>query len=306
VATALMAPIEDPQLIVPAGLRRLLVCFSRFDDWQALVTIVGKLALPGNVAVHVCYKDLTNLYPVDGTRFNNQERRFPFDSLPTSLHVAKALRAMGLSVEFTDFPALRRESRRKLSSIPEADLIVMTTAFSASIALCSQAFASLAVRLLRTPILFLRADRRSAATQNHTGPAVVAISLSERSSPVVQQAARFAETVGSSLTVLHVIDSLHNFSRPDNLMSLMCACETPGKSVARSGLRTHPQLTHGTIADVLTKADFINNASFVALGVDLSEGQSDAMEADALRETTVRNAPCLVLLIPTNEHYSVA
>jgi hypothetical protein len=305
VATALITPIEDPQLLVSAGLKRLLVCFSSSDDWRALVAMAGRLALPGNAAVHVCYKDLTNLYALSETRVNGQEYRVPFDSLPSSLHAAKALRAMGLSVEFTDLPALRRESCQKLSSHREADLIVMTTAFSASIALCSQALASRAVRLLRKPILFLRADQGSAATQDHTGPAVAAVSLSERSSPVVQHAAKYAETLGSSLTVLHVVDSLHDFSRPDNLMSLMCACETLGKSVAQSGLPTYPRLTHGTVADVLTKADFISNASFVALGVDLSEGRTDAAESDALRETVVRNAPCPILLIPTNERYSV-
>lgn len=292
-ATALVAPTEGPQVDVHAELRTLLVCFSSSDDWQALVIMIGKLALPTNAAVHVCYKDLTNLNPIGGTRFS-------------SLHAANALRAMGLSVELTDLPALRGESRQKLSSHREADVIVMTTSFSASIALCSQALASQAVRLLRKPILFLRADQGSEATQDHTGPAVAAVSLSERSSPVVQHAAKYAETLGSSLTVVHVVDSLHDFSRPDNLMSLMCACEILGKSVARSGLRTYSQLTHGTIADVLTKADFISDASFVALGVDLSEGPTDAAESDALRETIVRNAPCPVLLIPTIEHYSVA
>jgi len=151
VATGLIAPTENPKLIVPAGLRRLLVCFSSSDDWQVLITIAGKLGLPGNVDVRLCYKDLTNLYPIDGTRFNGQERCVPFDSLPISMDPAKALRAMGLSVEFTDLPALRRERRQKLSSNPEADLIVMTTAFSASIALCSQAVASQVIRLLRSP-----------------------------------------------------------------------------------------------------------------------------------------------------------
>jgi hypothetical protein len=306
VATALIAPTEESQVLAPAGLRTLLVCFSSSDEWGTLVAMAGRLALPGNAAVHICYKDLTNLYPIDGTRSNGQEYRVPFDSVPSSLRAAKALRAMGLSVEFGDLPELRRESRQKLASNREADLIVMTTAFSASIALCSQALASRAVRLLQKPILFLRADQGPAATQDHTGPAVAAVSLSERSSPVVQHAAQCAETLGSSLSVVHVIDSLHDFSRPDNLMSLMCACETLGKSVGTLGLQTYPRITHGTVADVLTKADFIADASFVTLGVDLSEGQADAMESDALRETVVRNAPCPVLLVPTKEIYPAA
>ena len=299
-ATALIAPTEDSKLLAaPAGLQSLLVCFSSSDDWRALITMTGKLALPGNAAVHVCYKDLTNLYPIGGAKVGGQEYRVPFDSLPSSLHAAKALRAMGLSVEFTELPALRRESRQQLSSHREADLIVMTTTFSASIALCSQALASRAVRLLRKPILFLRADQGPAATRDHAGPAVAAVSLSERSPEVVQRAAEYAESLGSSLTVVHIVDSLHDFSRPDNLMSLMCACETLGKSVARSGLPTSPRLVHGTIADVLTNADFISDASFVALGVDMSEGPGDAAESDGLRETIVRNASCPVLLIPT-------
>lgn len=304
-ATALIAPTEDSRVLVAAGLRKLMVCFSSCDDWRALVVMAGRLGLPANAAVHVCYKDLTNLYAIGGT-FNGQEYRVPFDSLPPSLHAAQAFRDMGLNVEFTDFPALRRETRQNISSNREADLILMTTAFSASIAPCSQDVASGAVRLLRKPILFLRADQRSAATQNHTGPAVAAVSLSERSMAVVHHAAQYAETLGSSLTVVHVVDSSHDFSRPDNLMSLMCACETLGKSVAQPSLRTYPRLTYGTVADVLTKADFISNASFVALGVDLDEGQSDAMESDALRDTIVQNAPCPLLLIPTNQHYSVA
>jgi hypothetical protein len=305
VATALVAPTEHPKGLAPAGLGKLAICFSSLDDWKTLVLMAGRLALPANAAVHVCYKDLTTLHAIGGT-FSSHEYRVPFESLARSLDAAQALRDMGLNVEFTDFPALRRESREKLWSNREADLILMTTAFSASNALCSQDLASGAVRLLRKPIFFLRADQRSVSTQNQTGPAVAAVSLSERSMPVVQHAAQYAETLGVSLTVVHIVDSLHDFSRPDNLMSLMCACETLGKSVAQPGLRTYPRLTYGTVADVLTKADFIGNASFVALGVDLSEDQSDAMESDALRDTIVQNAPCPVLLIPTNQHYSIA
>ena len=90
-ATALIAPTEDSRLLAPAGLRKLVVCFSSCDDWRALIVMTGRLALPGNAAVHVCYKDLTNLYAIGGT-FNSQEYRVPFDSLPSSLHAAQALR----------------------------------------------------------------------------------------------------------------------------------------------------------------------------------------------------------------------
>lgn len=304
--TALIAPTEHPRVLASAGPRKLLVCFSSSDDWRVLVTMAGKLAIPGDAAIHVCYKDLANQPASDGTIFSSGPRR-PLDFPASPLRPAQALRDFGLNVEFTDLPALRQETRQTLSSDREADLIVMTTAFSRSIALCSHAFTSGAVRLLRKPILFLQADRRpSAALQNRTGPAVVAVSLSERSMPVVQHAAEYAETLGSSLNLVHVIDSLHDFSRPDNLMSLMCACETLGKAVAQPSLRTYPRLTYGTVAEVLTKADFIGNAPFVALGVDLSEPQGDAMESDALRDTIVQSAPCPVLLIPTNQHHSVA
>src|SRR6201994_1030146 len=123
-ATALIAPTEDPQALTPAGLRTLLLCFSSSDDWRALVAVAGKLALPGHAAVHVCYKDLTNLYALSGTGLNGQEYRVPFDSLPSSLHAAKALRTLGLTVRFTDHAALWQEDRRKQSAFLEADLIV--------------------------------------------------------------------------------------------------------------------------------------------------------------------------------------
>ncbi len=194
-ATALIAPTEHPKVLAPAGLTKLAICFSSLDDWKTLVLMAGRLALPANAAVHVCYKDLTNPHAIGG-KFSSHEYRVPIDSFPRSLDAAQALRDMGLNVELTDFPALRRESRKKLSSNREADLILMTTAFSASIALCSQDLASGAVRLLRKPIFFLRADQRSASTQNQTGPAVAAVSLSERSMPVVQHAAQYAETHG--------------------------------------------------------------------------------------------------------------
>jgi hypothetical protein len=300
VATALIAPIEDPQILTPAGLRRLLVCFSSSDDWRALVALAGRLALPGSAAVHVCYKDLTNLYAIGGTRGNGQEYRVPFDSLPSSLHAAKALRALGLSVEFTDHAALWQEDRRKQSPFLEADLIVMTTTFSGSIAFGSQNLASRAVRLLRRPILFVRADQLpAAAPEKHTEAAVAAVSLSERSAQVVQGAAKYASTFGTALMVAHAVDSLHDCSRPDNLMSLMCACEMLARSVGRPGLQTFPRLTSGNVADVLTKSKFIENAPFVALGVDLNDPQSEADKSDTVRETIVRNAPCPVLLIPT-------
>jgi nucleotide-binding universal stress UspA family protein len=303
VATALIAPTEVPQPLAPAGLRKLVVCFSSCDDWSAVIAMAGKLALPENAAVHICYKDLTNLYAISGTRLTGQEYRVPPGSLPSSLQAVRALRDMGLNVELTDLPALRGESRKKLSSNREADLIVMTTAFNSSIAPCSKNLASRAVRLLEKPILFVRADHRPGAPQSYTGPAVAAVSLSERSMPVVQYAARCAETLGSALTVVHVVDSLHDFSRPDNLMSLACACETLGKSVAHPHLQTHSRLTHGTVADVLTHTDLIGDAPFVALGVDLSETETEATDSDALREMVVRNAPCPVLLVPSKELY---
>jgi hypothetical protein len=121
--------------------------------------------------------------------------------------------------------------------------------------------------------------------------------------PVVLYAARCAEALGSALTVVHVIDRLHDFSRPDNLMSLACACETLGKSVAHPHLRTHSRLTHATVADVLTQTDLIGDAPFVALGVDLSETEMEATDSDELREMVVRNAPCPVLLVPSKEFY---
>jgi hypothetical protein len=299
-ATALIAPTEDLQ--VQVGLQRLLVCFTSSDDWRALVTIAGKLALPGKTTVRICYKDLTNLYATGGTKFSGQEYRVPLGSHPSSLHAAKALREIGLNVEFTDLPALRQENGHKPSPSQDADLIVMTTAFNRSIALGSQDLAPRAVRLLGKPILLLRADQiPSGAMQSQTGPAVAAVSLSERSIQVVQLAAQYAEALKSSLTVVHIVDRCHDFSRPDNLMSLMCACEILGKSVAQPTIRTFSRLTYGAVADVLTQSDFLNDASFLALGVDLQESQSDAAESDALQETIVRNAPCPVLLVPENQ-----
>ena len=299
-ATALIAPTEDPQVLTPAGLRRLLLCFSSSDDWRVLVAMAGKLALPGNAAVHVCYKDLTNLYALRGTRVNGQEYRVPFDSRPSWLHAAKALSALGLSVEFTDHSVLWQEDRRKQSPFLEADLIVMTTTFSGSIAFGSQNLASRAVRLLQKPVLFVRADQVPvAAPPKHTEAAVAAVSLSERSAQVVQSAAKYASTFGTALIVAHTVDILHDCSRPDNLMSLMCACEMLARSVGRPGLQSFPRLTHGNVAEVLTKGRLIENAPFVALGVDLNAPQSEADKSDTVRETIVRNAPCPVLLIPT-------
>lgn len=299
-ATPLIVPTEDPGLIVASGLRTLLVCFTSSDDWKALVTVTGRLALQQNSAVHVCYKDLPNQYPIGGTRFNDEEYRVPFDSLPPLLHAAKALRALGLSVEFTDHAAIWQKDRRKQSPFLEADLIVMTSTFSGSIAFGSQNLASRAVRLLRKPILFVRADQvPTAVPPQHTEAAVAAVSLSERSAQVVQSAAKYASTFGTALIVAHAVDSLHNRSRPDNLMSLMCACEMLARSVGRPGLQTFPRLTYGNVSDVLTKAKFVENASFVALGVDLNDLQSEADRSDTLRESIVRNAPCPVLLIPT-------
>src|ERR1700760_1609480 len=188
-ATALIAPTEDPQALTPAGLRTLLLCFSSSDDWRALVAVAGKLALPGHAAVHVCYKDLTNLYALSGTRVNGQEYRVPLGSLPSSLHAAKALRVLGLSLEFTDPEALWEEDRRNQSPFLEADLIVMATTFSGSIAFGSQNLASRAVRLLQKPVLFVRADQVPvAASPKYTEAAVAAVSLSERSAQVVQSA----------------------------------------------------------------------------------------------------------------------
>lgn len=69
-ATSLTAPTEDSKVLAPAD-PRLLACFSSSDYWRALVTMAGKLAIPGNAAVHVCYKDLANQPATDGTTFSS-------------------------------------------------------------------------------------------------------------------------------------------------------------------------------------------------------------------------------------------
>ena len=66
-ATALIAPTEHPEVLASAGLTKLAICFSSLDDWNTLVVMAGRLALPANAAVDVCYKALTNLHAIGGT-----------------------------------------------------------------------------------------------------------------------------------------------------------------------------------------------------------------------------------------------
>jgi nucleotide-binding universal stress UspA family protein len=291
---------EDPQANAVVRLQRLLVCFCSSDDWRALVSMAGRLALPGNAAVHVCCKDLAK--PKARGETKSGKPGIQAGSVFASLLAAEALKSMGLSVQFDDHPTISQEIPGGLPPYQQADLVVMTKAFNSSMTFGSQDLASRAVRLLRKPILFIRGEGVALpALQNHIGPAVAAVSLSERSHQVVQEAAHYAGTLGSGLSVVHVVDILHDFSRPDNLMGLMCACEMLQESVTHSGLKVDCRLSYGAVPEVLTKAEFVKDAPFLALGVNLNEDQADAAESDALRERIVRNAPCPVLLIPTQQ-----
>jgi len=154
------------------------------------------------------------------------------------------------------------------------------------------------VRTLEKPILFLHSDRVEALTKRNEGSAIAAVSLSERSRQVVDSAASLASALGASLRVLHVVDAQHNFSRPDSLMGLFCACEILGRSASRAGGVPEVKVCDGSLCDAFTRSE-LREASFLALGVDQIEGQEDSAATDDMLEQIVRNAPCAVLLIPT-------
>lgn len=148
------------------------------------------------------------------------------------------------------------------------------------------------VRRLGRPVLLVG----EGATMGQ-GPAVAAVSLSENSIMVAECAAHLAGAMGLPMDVVHVIDSGHDRSRPDNLMSVMCACETLGRRACGARQTSRARLRYGPIAEMLTGRDAVKNAAFLAVGVALDAGGAQA-QGDALVEAVANGAPCPVLLVP--------
>lgn len=294
-ATAMIAPHENSPALTLARQGRLMLCFRHSDNPASMLAVASRLALPENASIDVYCRQASDRR-IGGDILRQQERFRPFGSFHPAVVAAKALHGMGLTVDVIEGPESGEQASQMLEACRQTDYILMTTAFSNSVAFGSQSLESRTVRLVRKPILFFRGDTAVAAGH---GCAFAAVSLSERSSQVVKSAADYATKLGAPLNVVHVIDVLHEFSRPDNLMSLMCACELLGNSVAHPGLQTYPRLSYGRVAEVFTRADLMKDAAFIALGVDLNERRSNNIRSDFLRDAVVRNAPCPVLLVPT-------
>ncbi len=151
-----------------------------------------------------------------------------------------------------------------------------------------------AVRMLGKPILFLHGEAMGSVARLRHGAAVAAVSLSERSRQVVDRAAWLAAALSAPVRIVHVVDALHDFSRPDNLMGLSCACELLGRSAACGATHPEVRVCHGSICEALTRT-VLRDARFLALGVDPIESPS----TDAMLQQIVKECTCPILLVPT-------
>jgi hypothetical protein len=92
---------------------------------------------------------------------------------------------------------------------------------------------------------------------------------------------------------------MHDFSRPDNLMGLACACELLGRSTHLGLAHSEAKVCYGSISSALTKSNF-SDAAFLAIGVDAIKGSKDDAATEAMLEQIIKEAPCPVLLVPTS------
>lgn len=217
-----------------------------------------------------------------------------------------ALHGRGLSPATRETSAIEAEMRRRvprlrttydpnlLKLVPGSERITLAThRFCTSM---GKGFAdpfSLLCRRLQTPVLFVRADETYALLPEDRS-AVACISLQDGSRELVRTAARMADWLDSSLQILHAVDPVHDYSRPDNLMSVLCGCEILARCVGATA-----RLTFGSLPDELRQQEEQKRLSFIAIGVAMNDSAFEAVQTDRWRDSLIAQLASPALLVPT-------
>jgi hypothetical protein len=199
------------------------------------------------------------------------------------------------------FARTRRLSRLQFWKHRSVDLLIMTHRYCRRFSPVGRNVALRAARVLGKPILLLSGDAIESAFKFKNNTAVAAVSLSEHSRAVVETTARLAGALSCSVRVLHIVDALHDVSRPDNLMSLMCSCELLGRSVVSSSTTSEVRYSRGSVGEALSRHD-LGEVCFLALGVDPAGEIKDGSIPEAMLHQIMEDAPCPILLVPTSSH----
>jgi hypothetical protein len=269
-ACAVFSPAPSSNATWKLNGRTILLCLDRSDDETVLLALARRAAGESLGEVHLRYASEIRGEGLAGER---------------ALHDTQAICCDEQSIK-----SLKHDA-------PE--LLIMTHRFCLRLGRAWKKVPLKAVRVTEAPILLLRGASMGEVEEPRNGEAVAAVSLSERSRQVVDSAASLASALSCTVRVLHLVDAMHDFSRPDNLMGLACACELLGRSTHLGLAHSEAKVCYGSISSALTKSN-LSDAAFLAIGVDAIQGSKDDAATEAMLEQIIKEAPCPVLLVPTS------
>ena len=105
--------------------------------------------------------------------------------------------------------------------------------------------------------------------------------------------------MGKPLTILHVEDISHEFSKSDSLSGVECECQLLGNWVCAQDVATTAKVAYGPVGESITRFATQEGAELIVMGLEMEEKGQELQRSDVLRRFVLMAAPCPVLFLPT-------
>lgn len=272
------------QHLLPSRLNHLLVSDADGDAGQ-LVEFVSRLATPSHAEVTLCCQPTKT-----ARRFEGLSKGFP---------AADALRDKGLTVHVE--PAITSEMERILliDRSRSVDLIVMKECETIENADWYRANSIKVARRTQRPVIACGPFSSQRPISADSGLIVAAVSMRESSHQIAHASGQLGKLMGKPLTILHVEDISHEFSKSDSLSGVECECQLLGNWVCAQDVATTAKVAYGPVGETITRFATQEGAELIVMGLDMEEKGQELQRSDVLRRFVLMAAPCPVLFLPT-------
>ena len=272
------------QHILPSHLNHILVSDADGDAGE-LVELVSKLATPSHAEVTLCCQ------PTKTGRGS--------EGLSKGFTAADALRDKGLTVHVE--PAITSEMERILliDRSRSVDLIVIKECETIENADWYRASSIKVARRTQRPVIACGPFSSQRPVSAESGLIVAAVSMSTSSHQIAHASGQLGKLLNKPLTILHVVDVSHEFSRPNNLSGVECECQLLGNWASAQDVATTAKVAYGPVGEVITRFATQDDAELIVMGLDMDEVGQELQRSDELRRFVLMAAPCPVLFLPT-------
>jgi nucleotide-binding universal stress UspA family protein len=213
--------------------------------------------------------------------------------------VADALRNQGLAVHIEPAIISEMETILLIDRSRSIDLIVMKECETIENADWHRANSIKVARTTQRPVIAWGPFSSQRSTGSNPGPILAAVSMRESSHQLARAAGQIGRLIGRRLTILHVVDVSHEFSRPDNLAGVECECLLLANCMSAQDVATTVKVEYGPVREAITRFASQEGAELIVMGIDMDEEGREMQQADVLRRCVLMAAPCPVLFLPT-------